>query len=68
MLPVFVTIIMFKERCPSLGKMPTKVKFSDTTLSTGAGVMPMVDAISASFVFSEESSFRACGRQIVNTC
>lgn len=69
MLPVFVTIIMFKDRSrPSPGKMPTKVKFSDTTLSTGAGVMPMVVAIIASFVLSEESSFRACGREIVNRC
>lgn len=68
MLPVFVTIIIFKERSPSPEKMPTKVKFSDTVLSTGADGMPMVDAIIASFVFSEELRFRACGREIVNRC
>lgn len=48
--------------------MPTKVKFSDTTLSTGADGMPMVDAIITSFAFSEELSCRACGKEIVKRC
>lgn len=42
-------------------KMLTKVKFSDKAgLRTGAGGMPMVDAIMAYFEFSEELSFSDC--------
>lgn len=39
-------------------KMLTKVKLCDKALRTGAGGMPMVDAIMAYFEFSEELSFR----------
>lgn len=42
--------------------MLTKVKFADTALRTGAGGMPIVDAMMTSFVFSEELSFRDCRR------
>lgn len=48
--------------------MLTKVKLSDTTLSTGADGMPMVDAINTSFAFSEEFNFRACGQKIGEKC
>ena len=40
--------------------MLTKEKFSDTTLSTGAAGMPMVDAIVTKLAFSEELSFSVC--------
>lgn len=44
--------------------MLTKVKLSDTTLSTGAEGKPMLDAIIASLAFSEELSRRVCGGEI----
>lgn len=47
----------------TLQEMLTKLKFCDKPLRTGAGGMPMMDAIISYLEFSEELSFRDCKKK-----